>query len=617
MTTRSFSIPELAAAQAQKHVTVNEALRVIDAAMNLVVTSRALTDPPANPGDGAKYIPASPAGGVWAGRENEVAAFVNGLWRFFSPEVGWRAFDQATGKLAIWDGAEWSDFAGGGTQPMLGINTNADATNRLAVKSEAVLFSYDDVTPGSGDIRFVINKLAAGNTASLLFQTGYSGRGEIGLAGSDALEMKASADGIAFDDALSIDPIGHNLRVTLNGAERGRWTDAGLGIGTTSPGLPLDVAGGAVRFRGAPNVEFQLQMVADLAADQQWTLRLPTDGSLRIRDANAGTEPLLVQAGAPTNAIRILANGNVGIGSAVPSNRLEVSDPEGVALRLAATGGNASFNISGANTGLTQINFGDTDQFNPGIISYAHSNDSMLLRSKGFIVFQTGGAAERMRIDGNGNVGIGTTVPTHTLDVVGTAQVSAHMDIGAATGGASAARIGAASDRFWIAPTDRAGSFVYGKEFTFDAAADGIWTAEGGFRVTGGTLRADGVYTSTTASAANVFVASDGTLQRSTSSAKYKTDIQDMTAPERDVLNALRPVSYLSTCGGDDPKRRHFGLIAEEVFEVSPSLVHLGADGAPEGVMYERIVPHLIAGHKNHEARIAKLHERVEALEAA
>src|SRR5690606_38955500 len=81
-----------------------------------------------------------------------------------------------------------------------GIGTTADATNRLSVNSPAVLFNRE-----TDDVQLKLNKEAAGDTASLLFQTGFSGRAEVGLAGSDALSFKVSEDGAAWTGALRLD----------------------------------------------------------------------------------------------------------------------------------------------------------------------------------------------------------------------------------------------------------------------------------------------------------------------------------------------------------------------------------------------------------------------------
>src|SRR5690606_20319714 len=81
-----------------------------------------------------------------------------------------------------------------------------DDTNRLAVRSEAALFeAIEDADGGSGDIRVVISKEADSDTASLIFQDGFSGRAEIGLAGDDDLVFKISDDGTGWIEAIRID----------------------------------------------------------------------------------------------------------------------------------------------------------------------------------------------------------------------------------------------------------------------------------------------------------------------------------------------------------------------------------------------------------------------------
>src|SRR5581483_10258991 len=87
----------------------------------------------------------------------------------------------------------------------LGINTTADNTNRLAVKSDAILLSHDDVTPGTGDLRITINKSAAGKDAGFTFQDGFSTRALFGLLGDDNFTIKVSPDGSAFHQGMSID----------------------------------------------------------------------------------------------------------------------------------------------------------------------------------------------------------------------------------------------------------------------------------------------------------------------------------------------------------------------------------------------------------------------------
>ena len=204
--------------QSQKHVTVNETFRRLDALVQLAAGSRSETAEPASPEEGAAYIlPAAASGDAWSGfDEHDVAVFQDGAWMQIAPFEGLRAWICDADELVVFDGASWTEISGGETQELFGVNTAADATNRLAVKSDAVLFSHDDVTPGSGDAQVKVNKAAAGDTASHLFQTNFSGRAELGLAGDDDFHIKVSPDGAAWTDAIVIDK--DNGFVGLGGA---------------------------------------------------------------------------------------------------------------------------------------------------------------------------------------------------------------------------------------------------------------------------------------------------------------------------------------------------------------------------------------------------------------
>lgn len=83
----------------------------------------------------------------------------------------------------------------------LGIGgATADSTNVLSVRGSGSLYDGD-----SGGHQIRVNKNAAGNTASFLFQTGFSGRAEFGLIGNDDFELKVSDDGSAFTQAFVVD----------------------------------------------------------------------------------------------------------------------------------------------------------------------------------------------------------------------------------------------------------------------------------------------------------------------------------------------------------------------------------------------------------------------------
>jgi hypothetical protein len=209
MPTPRFGLPYIAQGQVQKEVTHNDALNQLDALVDLYFLDRDLTAPPGSPIDGDTYLVAASPTGAWAGQAGKLAYSIDGAWRFYAPMKGLIAYIADEQAILIYTGTSWADWSTLLTYqnlPMLGVNTSADATNKLAVKSNAVLFAALEVANGgTGDIRFTVNKEAAAKTASLLFQDNFSGRAEIGLLGNDDFAFKVSPDGSAYFVAFSID----------------------------------------------------------------------------------------------------------------------------------------------------------------------------------------------------------------------------------------------------------------------------------------------------------------------------------------------------------------------------------------------------------------------------
>jgi len=199
--TPNLALPYLAAAQAQKHVTVNEALGLIDALTQLAVTSVGATSPPATPAEGERHIVGAGAIDAWAGWDDSIALFSGGAWLLLIPQPGWLAWDVTAGKLLVWSGSAWGAYT-----PSLqnlagvGIGTTSHATNKLSVSAIATLLNH----AGNGH-QLKINKAANTDTASMLFQTGWSGRAEMGTAGNDDFSIKVSADGNNFFEGIRID----------------------------------------------------------------------------------------------------------------------------------------------------------------------------------------------------------------------------------------------------------------------------------------------------------------------------------------------------------------------------------------------------------------------------
>ncbi|MEQ1942181.1 DUF2793 domain-containing protein [Mesorhizobium sp. VNQ89] len=198
----NLELPYIMPSQAQKHVTHNEAIRKLDALVQLSVLDRDLTTPPASPTDGDRYLVAADGTGAWAGKDGKIAAWQDGAWAFLAPKAGWMLWLEDDRDLLAFDGDDWGDAIADSLNPatLIGVNATADLTSRLTVKSPATLFDEED-----GDHRLKINKAEPTDTASLLFQTGYSGHAEIGLGGDDDLHIKVSADGDTWTEALKVD----------------------------------------------------------------------------------------------------------------------------------------------------------------------------------------------------------------------------------------------------------------------------------------------------------------------------------------------------------------------------------------------------------------------------
>lgn len=203
-TSPRFALPLIIASQAQKHLTHNEALAELETLVQPVVQDMAALAPPASPADADCVVVGAGASGIFAGKDQMIAAWIADAWHFHQPQAGWMVVRASDGVAHVFNGSAWGplvDLAVQDNLTQVGINAAASTTNRLTVASDASLF-----TNASNDHRMVINKANAGATASLVYQSGWSGRAEMGLSGQDGFAIKVSADGSAWHDALSIAP---------------------------------------------------------------------------------------------------------------------------------------------------------------------------------------------------------------------------------------------------------------------------------------------------------------------------------------------------------------------------------------------------------------------------
>jgi hypothetical protein len=201
----NLNLPYIMPAQAQKHVTHNEAVTMLDGLVQLATITIATT-PPASPQEGDRYIVGPAPTGDWASHEHSIASFQDGAWLFHSPMDGWIAFNLGDSTQYVFLGGTWTALSSGGsgggtgnTASIFGINTTADTTNRLQVESDGSLFSHD-----GSDHRMYINRAASTDQAAVLFQTAFQTDAELGVSGSGDMEIKTPDTASALQLALQV-----------------------------------------------------------------------------------------------------------------------------------------------------------------------------------------------------------------------------------------------------------------------------------------------------------------------------------------------------------------------------------------------------------------------------
>ena len=153
MTTPIAAFPELAANQAQPHLTVNEALRLIDGTIQLSVITIGENDPPVSPADGDAYTVGSAPTGDWAAfTEHDVALYIVGSWVNLTPKTGWVAYDQTNGVLTIFIAGSpggWTPLSVSSPTTTLGdlIVRGATEDERLAVGTDGQVPVADSTAP--------------------------------------------------------------------------------------------------------------------------------------------------------------------------------------------------------------------------------------------------------------------------------------------------------------------------------------------------------------------------------------------------------------------------------------------------------------------------------------
>ncbi len=299
----------------------------------------------------------------------------------------------------------------------------------------------------------------------------------------------------------------------------------------------------------------------------------------------------------------------------------------GTTRAIVDSSGNVALTSTSASA-TQQILFSDATS-GRGKIVYRHNGDSL--------AFETF-SSERMRIDGSGKIQVtGTRSGSLQPSDDDSLELYTSATSGSANTGSGLTFYNHDSSGFEMGGTiqtakengtaDNTSSYM-----RFSTRANGSSATERLRLRSDGRMLVPGVYAETTGGSANVNVQSDGLMQRSVSSIKYKKDVETLQDSYADALLNVRPVWYKSKCTSDNPDWGHWGFIAEELAEIDPRLViwktaelsydeqsvpvKTACEPEAEGVQYDRFVPHLLNLIKRQQTAIETLETQNASFEA-
>ena len=167
-------LPYLDANQSQKHVTHNDALRKLDALVNISVLA-IQASPPGSPANGDRYIVATGGTGAWLGKDTNVAAYQDGAWNFYPPRVGWEVYVRSVQQMYAFDPyySNWKPFE---------ISTANGAATYWALEEQEVTLSGATTSSSTAQIRNrdIVFAVSSRTTLAATGATSYS----VGVSGN-------------------------------------------------------------------------------------------------------------------------------------------------------------------------------------------------------------------------------------------------------------------------------------------------------------------------------------------------------------------------------------------------------------------------------------------------
>lgn len=131
-TTARIALPLIAAGQAQKEMTHNEALTLLDVAVQASVVAAGTNAPPADPQIGQCWIVGPAPTGAWSGHPDSLAGWTEGGWRFVAPRDGATAWVTGSDTVARYVAGAWRIAAPAVATPTGGTTIDQQARDAIA-----------------------------------------------------------------------------------------------------------------------------------------------------------------------------------------------------------------------------------------------------------------------------------------------------------------------------------------------------------------------------------------------------------------------------------------------------------------------------------------------------